>query len=164
MIMERKKIEINLFQTNNALHKMLILSFSLVGPSDYVDPSKIEWSVRDSEKIFQKGHLEVFHGLFGSYEESQKIPTVSEDDVSAEVVQQITCKNATHMRHVFWHVIMYWKKKNNDLLITTRGGWPIWSHFLHRMVHDDLANRKDEDLRNIIDLDMVAKFNSSQKG
>lgn len=49
-----------------------------------------------------------------------------------------------------------WKERDSDLFVVTSGGWPSWSHLMHRMIHDDLEERSRLDIKNIADIDACA--------
>lgn len=141
---------------------MLVLYFEFgTQKGDYIDPLQIIWTVKDyfTLTVYQTGELQVTTlRTYGSYEQLQQIPVIDDDEISGTSLSNKKCKTMAHLRHIFWHVIKHWKVKDPQLILAPKGGWPIWSHFLHRMVHDDFQNRKDEDLRNVVDLDAMEKF------
>lgn len=139
---------------------MVRLFLHLDPEKEHEEATTVEWIVRENkgEKILQKGKLFVaMSNAFGSYEEIQKIPVSQSDDFTQEESILLPRKNVVHMRNTFWKVFLKWKTMEEPLFIVVKGGWEIWSHFLHRLIHDDFAARKAFKIE-IVHLDSLQYF------
>lgn len=136
----------------------LFLSLHFQSPGPYRDATQVRWKVFEKDKrgVLQEGLL-IHHpkATYGTFDELQRLPQVTEKDVQAEKITNTDCKTPEHIRHIVWVLIQAWKKKDPNLRIGVSGGWSTWSHFLHRLVHDDFARRGTEDLSNVLDIDTL---------
>ena len=92
---------------------------------------------------------------YGTFDELQRLPPVTDKDIQGEKIYNVDCKSPHHIRQIMWHVIQHWRKADEHLTLCVSGGWVVWSHFVHRLVHDDFAKRRTEDFSRVIDMDTL---------
>lgn len=126
-------------------------------PLRFCDPETVRWCV--SQDVtgafpFQQGRLEKFKSVYGSYNELYRPKDDNDSDLNKLEILKIY-PNEVQMRDFFWKLACHWHKRYPELHIGVRGSWTVWSHFFHRMIHDDFTTRRDAAFPIVVDLDMV---------
>lgn len=143
----------------------LLLRFNFEAPGPYLDSTHVSWKTfkQDSTVPIQEGLLHYQKKSdYGTFDDLEKLPPILDKDIQVQIVQKEDCKSPTHIRHIVWQLIQHWKKINPQLILGMSGGWAVWSHFLHRMIHDDFARRKTEYLGTVVDMETVGRFSEIQ--
>jgi hypothetical protein len=136
----------------------LFLKMSFQAPGFYQDATQVSWKVFhcETKKVIQEGLL-VYQKVsdYGAFDDLQKFPQVTEKDVQGPKVAVTDCKTPHHIREFVWQTIQFWKKTDPRLIIGVSGGWEVWSHFLHRLIHDDFARRRSEQFPPVVDIGTI---------